>query len=159
VGLQRSDVFVANTLKCLRYNAMVQLGDGTWERIGRLVRERYAGEVLSIDSAGQIVARRVTGWHESPVGSRPVFRLPCGSSRRAGAGRVGIELTGDHPVLTRRGYIPAERLTADDQIATGQGLSELAFDVACGTVLGDGSLPRRSACLTFGHSQRQTEYA
>src|SRR5918999_5980749 len=38
IGLSRSEVFIANTLKCLRYNAMVQLGDGSWDRIGRLVR-------------------------------------------------------------------------------------------------------------------------
>src|SRR3954452_720528 len=37
IGLSRPDVFIANVLKCLRYDALVQLGDGTWERIGRLV--------------------------------------------------------------------------------------------------------------------------
>ena len=41
IGLTRADVFVANTLKCVRYNAMVQLGDGSWERIGRLVRHGH----------------------------------------------------------------------------------------------------------------------
>ncbi len=38
IGMERKDVFVANTLKCLRYRAPVQLADGSWERIGRLVR-------------------------------------------------------------------------------------------------------------------------
>src|SRR3989337_1046393 len=38
IGLQREQVFIANILKCLRYNALVQLEDGSWERIGRLVR-------------------------------------------------------------------------------------------------------------------------
>ncbi len=59
VGLARSDVFIANVLKCLRYNAMVQLGDGSWERIGRLVRSRYSGTVMSVD-AGRLprAARR-----------------------------------------------------------------------------------------------------
>src|SRR5688500_10439332 len=37
LGMKRSDVWICNVLKCLRYNAMVQLGDGSWERIGRLV--------------------------------------------------------------------------------------------------------------------------
>src|SRR5436305_2603758 len=32
IGLERSEVFIANALKCLRYNATVQLGDGSWER-------------------------------------------------------------------------------------------------------------------------------
>ena len=128
IGLQRKEVFIANTLKCLRYNAEVQLGDGSWERIGRLVRRRYAGEVMAVDAAGHIVPRRVTGWHETPVGNRRVFRLTYASSNRAGAGRVGIELTGDHPVLTQRGYVPVQQLSATDEIATGQGLGDPAFD-------------------------------
>ena len=40
IGMKRSDVFIANVLKCLRYDAKVQLGDGSWKRIGRLVRSR-----------------------------------------------------------------------------------------------------------------------
>src|SRR3970040_777174 len=32
IDLTRADVFVANVLKCLRYDAPVQLGDGSWER-------------------------------------------------------------------------------------------------------------------------------
>src|SRR2546428_1129610 len=53
IGLERSQVFVANVLKCLRYNAQVQLGDGSWERIGRLVRDRYDGTVMSVDDQGR----------------------------------------------------------------------------------------------------------
>ena len=48
IGMERRrDAFIANVLKCLRYTAQVQLADGSWERIGRLVRSRYAGEVMS----------------------------------------------------------------------------------------------------------------
>src|SRR6185312_7099649 len=36
IGLDRGEVFICNTVKCLRDNAMVQLADGSWERIGRL---------------------------------------------------------------------------------------------------------------------------
>src|SRR5258708_2978244 len=46
IGMQRGDVFIANVLKCLRYNAQVQLADGSWERIGRLVRQQYDGSVM-----------------------------------------------------------------------------------------------------------------
>jgi hypothetical protein len=48
--------------------AMVQLGDRSWERIGRLVRTGYAGTVMSVDEHGQLVPRRVTGWHATPRG-------------------------------------------------------------------------------------------
>src|SRR5688572_5310520 len=54
-GFARGEVFIANVLKCLRYNALVQLENSTWERIGRLVRSHYAGRVMSVDVEGRIV--------------------------------------------------------------------------------------------------------
>jgi uracil-DNA glycosylase family 4 len=159
IGLSRSDVFIANVLKCLRYNAQVQLGDGSWERIGRLVRDRYDGTVMSVDADGKLLPRRVTGWHATPLGGRSVYKLTYRSAKRAGAGRVSIQLTGDHPVLTERGYVRVDELRGSDRIATGQGLSATARDVVYGTLLGDGSISRSRASLTFGHSQRQLDYA
>jgi uracil-DNA glycosylase len=159
VGIARGDVYIANVIKCLRYNAQVQLEGGGWERIGRLVRSRYAGKVMSVDSAGCLVPRRVTGWHESPLAGRRVFRMTYRSSKKAGLSRVAIQLTGDHPVLTDRGYVAVQDLPRGAKIATGQGLSPLAFDVVCGTVLGDGHLSAASAYLFMGHSARQGAYA
>ena len=158
IGLQRGDVFVANVLKCLRYNAPVQLGDGSWERISTLVRTRYSGMVMSVDSAGRLVPRRVTGWHATPLGDRSVYRLTYRSAKRAGNGRVGIELTGDHPVLTERGYVRTDQLRPGDRVATGQGLSGAARDLAYGTLLGDGCITQARRSLTFSHSARQAEY-
>jgi uracil-DNA glycosylase len=159
IGLKREYVFIANVLKCLRYNALVQLADGSWERISRLVRSRYDGEVMSVDEDGRLVAKRVTGWHATPLAGRRVYRLTYQSAKNAGAGRVGIQLTGDHPVLTERGYVPADELQPIDRVATGQGLSNLARDVVCGTLLGDGHLNAASAHLAFSHSEKQSAYA
>jgi uracil-DNA glycosylase family 4 len=159
IGLSRGEVFVTNIVKCLRYDSRVQLGDGSWERIGRLVRTKYSGTVMSIDDHQRLVRRRVVGWHATPVAGRRVFKLTYRSAKGAGPGRVSIKLTGDHPVLTTRGYIPVEKLRADDRIATGQALSDVAFDVVCGTVLGDGHIDSRSSHLSLRHSVRQADYA
>ena len=159
IGLSRSDVYIANVLKCLGYDAHVQLGDGTWERIGRLVRSKYGGTVMSIDEHGNLVPRRVVGWHATPLGDRRVYRLTYRSAKRAGLGKTSVQLTGDHPVLTDRGYVRADELEPTDRVATGQGLSELAYDVVCGTLLGDGTLSAASAHLSFGHSVEQAAYA
>lgn len=159
IGLSRQDVFVSNTLKCLRYTAQVQLGDGSWERVGRLVRSRYSGEVMSVSEDGCLVPRRVVGWHATPVADRRVFKLSYDTAKHAGPHSVGVQLTGDHPVLTERGYVPVQDLRPDDRVSTGQGLDEMEFEVICGTLLGDSSIPRKSACLTMSHSARQADYA
>ncbi len=159
IGKKREDVYICNVLKCLRYNAPVQLGDGSWERIGRLVRRRYDGTVMSVDDSGRIVARRVVGWHSSPLAGRRVFRLTYRSGKRVGASQTAVQLTGDHPVLTDQGYVPVERLEPGTRIATGQGLSPVARDVVWGTLLGDGNLHSHTASLSFSHSAIQADYA
>ena len=58
------------------------------------------------------------------VAGRTVYRLTYRSCKNAGTGRVGIQLTGDHPVLTERGYVPVAELRDGDRVATGQGLCQ-----------------------------------
>ena len=159
IGLKRgNNVYIGNMVKCLRYNALVQLGDGRWERIGRLVASKYPGDVMSVDESGALVHRRVTGWHSSPIAGRRVFRLSYASLKAVGVSKCGIQLTGDHPVLTERGWLAVQDLRKGDRIATGQGLSEAAFDLVCGTLLGDGHIPKGNAHLSMSHSARQEEY-
>lgn len=159
IGLSRGEVFIANVLKCLSYRAMVQLGDGSWERIGRLVKDRYGGTVMAVDAEGRLVPRKVTGWHATPLADRRVFKVSFRSAKVNGAAKASTTMTGDHPVLTERGFVDAEELRAGDRVATGQGLSRLVKDVVCGTLLGDGSIRRTQASLMFSHSARQAAYA
>lgn len=156
--LQRADVFIANVIKCLRYNTNVLLEDGSWERIGRLVRQRYSGKVMSVASDGALVARRVVGWHTTPLGSRSVFKVSHVAARGRGGNPVVTWLTGDHPVLTRRGFVNAEDLEDTDEVAIGAGLSQVASQVIAGTLLGDGGIPRGNAHLQMTHSAAQEEY-
>jgi len=156
--MRRADVFIANVIKCLRYNAQVQLADGRWERIGRLVRSRYSGEVMSVADDGRLVPRRVIGWHTSPLGSRSVYKISHVASRGRGGNRATTWLTGDHPVLTRRGFVAVQELTSADEIAVGAGLSRVALQIVTGSLLGDGCIPRNSSHLQLIHGAAQEEY-
>lgn len=159
MGLQRNEVFIGNIVKCLRYDASVLLGDGTWERIGRLVRRQYAGTVMSVDPQGHMVPRRVTGWHATPLANRQVYKLSYRSAKNAGMAKSAIYLTGDHPVLTARGYIAVQDLTEIDRIATGHGFSATTRNLIYGSLLGDGHINASSAHFSFSHSIKQADYA
>jgi uracil-DNA glycosylase len=158
IGLERDEFFVMNTLMCLRYNAKVQLGDGSWERISRLVNHKYSGDVMSVDAYGRLVPRRVVGWHATPLAGRRVFKLSFGRAKPSGRFVANVELTGDHPVLTDEGWVAVQDLRPGARIATGQGVSATALDMLEGTLLGDAHLPTKSACLTMAHSFVSLEY-
>ncbi|MBI2341329.1 MAG: hypothetical protein HYU98_01145 [Deltaproteobacteria bacterium] len=159
MGLKRDDVYIGNVVKCLRYNAMVQLGNGKWERIGRLVRNKYNGLVKSIASDGTIINKKIIGWHETALGNRSVYKLTYNSAKPAGSAVCAIYLTGDHPVLTKRGYIQTKDLRGSDLIATGQGLSKTAKKIIYGMLLGDGHITSKQTLLSFSHGMAQEDYA
>ena len=91
IGLERGDVFIANTLKCLRYNAAVQLADGNWERIGRLVRSRYSGGVMSVDAYGHLVSPSCDRLARNTAGRSPLVWIQLQRRRRTlGRGDVSV---------------------------------------------------------------------
>ncbi len=152
MGRKREDVFIANVLKCLAGDTPVRLGDGTWQPLRRLVHRRYDGLVMSVDSAGRVVPRRVTGWHASPRAGRRVVRLSLRSRGRDTA----ITLTGDHEVLTDSGYVAAEMLSAGDRVAAGvPGVEALEAETAVRALAG-GGVGRRARSSV--HGELQTVY-
>lgn len=153
------DCYIANIVKCLRYNSLVQLEDGSWERIGRLVRNRYNGKVKSVDKYGNIINKKVLGWYVTPLAGRQVYKLTYKSAPRRGSYKSSITLTGDHPVITEKGEKSVSSLTKKDKIMVGQGFPKVIMDLIVGSLLGDGHICYNNAYLSFSHSIKQKEYA
>lgn len=106
------DVYIANVVKCLTAETLV-LTELGYQPIGKLVRDRWSGQVLSLTPDRQLVWRAVTGWHQSPLAGRSLYQVT-----RPGQD-IGYTATADHPVLTRRGWLPVADLQPGDLVATG----------------------------------------
>ncbi len=120
---------------CLHTGTPVILGDGTSRPIEKLIRAKYDGEVLALDSQGHIVKARVTDWFRQRTDNQEWLVV-----RRVGEkGHArGLTLTPDHEVYTQRGRVRADELSPGDSILTGE--TELAWDeqqAVLGTLLGD----------------------
>ncbi len=106
------DVYIANVVKCLTADTLV-LTELGYQPLGPLVRDRWQGRVLSLDAERQLVWQPVTGWHQSPLAGRDLYQVTLPGQD------IGYAATADHPVLTRRGWLPVADLQAGDLVATG----------------------------------------
>ena len=159
VGKSRHELSFGNTINCLTYESSVVLGDGSTRVIGKLFADRYAGEVRTVIDGKPAVAR-VTGWHKSLRGDRRLFKLTTRYARSRGSKTVGPVITEDHEVLTARGWVPVVQLSPSDRVAT----RDLALDargaaVITGSLLGDGTLPLKSAAFQTSHVATNRDYS
>lgn len=108
----QQDVYIANMVKCVTKDTPILTQQG-YKSIGWIVDNRWSGEVLSLTPDRQLTWHKITGWYRSPLGGRPLYRVTYKDSN------LGYTATGDHPILTRRGWIPVEELQPQDLVATG----------------------------------------
>lgn len=142
--LKREDLYICNSVCCLRYNCKVLLGDGSYKTISQMVREKYSGEVMTISQSGKLEKRRVTNWYKNDLGTRKCYKLSYQNAKRNNRGRSGPTLTEDHPVLTRTGYKKVSDLSLEDEIAIGEPSPNIVLqDIIYGSMLGDAHISTR----------------
>jgi len=147
---------------CLSYASLVQLGDGSWRKIGELVDTRYDGLVMSVSEDGRVVQSRVVGWWDNGV-TEEWYKLHLVGGRSGRWGVLGPKFTADHEVITDRGRVPVGCLQPGDRILT----TESAYtddqqQVLLGTLLGDGGYSSRNnggAGLRLGQASAREAYA
>jgi recombination protein RecA len=147
---------------CFHYDTRVVLGDGTTEKIGKIVHHKLPVEVLSWDpDTGRIEPRRVVNWFDNgPTDRFLQFEVAGGPS-----GKHGFAATENHVVFTPQGPRAAGEIEVGDEVLVAvddYALTEDQFHLLLGSGLGDGSLRRTGAhAATFrvGHGERQAEYA
>lgn len=161
VDLDIRHAHLSNAALCLDHMTLVRMADGSTKRIGWLVKNRCADEVLTVEKDGTIGHRPITGWYRNPLGGRTLLHVSHEWAKNNSNGAVRTVVTEDHPVMTRTGWVQARDLNGEHEIATGSfAPAGAALDVAYGTLLGDGHIPaNRGAVLGFSHAEDQKEYA
>jgi recombination protein RecA len=146
---------------CFHYNTRVVLADGRREKIGKIVNQRMAVEVLSYDPAtGKIEPRKVVNWFDNGRAAEFIqFEVEGGRS-----GRRHLAATENHVIFTPRGQVRAGSLKVGDEVlfsAEDYRLSDDQFQVTLGGGLGDGSIRKvgaHAAHFRVGHGPAQKDY-
>jgi DNA polymerase I-like protein with 3'-5' exonuclease and polymerase domains/uracil-DNA glycosylase len=158
-GMQRAEAHVTNTHLCLDGPTLVRMAGGSTMRINEIVKRKYRGQVLTVEADGSLGVRPIVGWHRNLRGRRRLVRLTHEFSKGNPQGSARTHLTEEHLVLTSEGWRKAREvdgllIATGDRAPTGA-----ALEVAIGTLLGDGSIPRtQSGYLCVCHAVDQAEY-
>lgn len=123
---------------CLHTGTPVVLADGSSRPIEKLVRSKYAGEVLAANEEGKMVPARVTGWFRERVENQSWLVIRHENMK---GGAWGLTLTPDHQVYLERGLTRADEVVPGDKILSKYpALDEYRWQAALGTALGDSSM-------------------
>ncbi len=129
---------------CFHYSTRVMLADGTSEKIGKIVNQKLAVEVLSWnEKTGAIEPRPVVNWFDNgPVEQFIQFEVEGGPS-----GRRCFAATPNHTILTPDGEVSAEELEVGSEVLVSvedHAMSDDQLQLVLGGSLGDGSLRKVS---------------
>ncbi|ONM48998.1 replicative DNA helicase [Nocardia donostiensis] len=128
---------------CLPASARILRADtGGETTLGELLATGEQPLVWSLDERMRMVARPMV--KVFPSGQKEVFRVRLASGRE-------VEATGNHPFLTVDGWIPLERLTIGDRVATPRSVPEPVHTmrmvdaevILLAHMIGDGSCVKR----------------
>lgn len=136
-GSVREDLDL-HTYNCLMAGTPVVCADGRTRLIENIVRQKWAGEVLSLSADGEIESRRILAWHKQRVPGQNWIQVRTSADRAASRGLI---VTPDHEVYTQNGPTRADAVQVGDLLYR----SETAFtpeqrQALLGTLLGDSSL-------------------
>ena len=148
---------------CFHYNTRVTLADGTQEKIGKIVNQKMAVEVLSYDpETDRIVPRKIVNWFDNGPTDEFLQFTVAKSGRN---GRAQFAATANHLIRTPGGWRPAGELLAGDRVMVTEPhrLSSQQMQVVLGSLMGDGNLspnPRGRSGVRFrlGHGPKQADY-
>lgn len=173
VGLKPGDEVIVPVLNCLQADSRVLLPNDKTRKIKDLVKEKYSGEVVSVNpKTGEIQNKKVVNWYQSQLGDRKLLRVSTENNNISAVTKKGVWVTNDHEFLTRHsGYIRADNLTHNKVITPDvdlqtiyPALNKKQYDFVIGSLLGDATIQKSSGKksklgrFSFGHCIEQEEW-
>jgi recombination protein RecA len=147
---------------CLSYDTRVTLGDGSTERIGKIVNQRLPVEIMSMDpETGEISPKRIVDYYNNGE-TDDWWTFDVASA--GGRGRRSFTCTSNHLIFTPDGEKHAFEIEEGDEVLVAvkqYDLNEDQVKLISGSALGDGSLRFASdhnVAFRVGHSEGQREY-
>jgi recombination protein RecA len=148
---------------CFNYGTRVTLADGTQEKIGKIVNQRMAVEVLSYDPVtDRVEPKKIVNWFNNGPAER---FLQFTVAKSGGNGRAQFAATENHLVRTPGGWREAGELIVGDRVmlAEQRRLSDQQWQVVLGSLMGDGNLSpnrhdRSGVRFRLGHGPAQAAY-
>ena len=148
---------------CFNYNTRVTLADGTQEKIGKIVNQKMAVEVLSYDpESDRIVPRKIVNWFDNGPTDEFLQFTVAKSGRN---GRAQFAATANHLIRTPGGWREAGELLAGDRVMVTEPhrLGSQQMQVVLGSLMGDGNLSpnrrdRTGVRFRLGHGPKQADY-
>jgi superfamily II DNA or RNA helicase len=150
--------------ECFQYNTLVLMPDGKYEKLGKLVRTQYEGDVMSWNIKKKIMEPQKVIGHIRKKPTAPMVMVKTGESG-------GVTCTNNHLFLTDNGWKMAKDLKRHDLIImpdmtnsnSSYILPEDVRQMVLGSSLGDGHLRKAHktvlrASLSITHCLKQKEY-
>src|SRR5437762_2448054 len=125
---------------CFNYSTRVTLADGTQEKIGKIVNQKLAVEVMSYDPVtDRVEPKKIVNWFNNGPAER---FLQFTVAKSTGNGRAQFAATANHLVRKPGGWREAGELVAGDRVmpAERRRLSGEQWQGVLGSLMGDGHL-------------------
>ena len=167
---QRIGLVVINQLRskvgvlygCCNYETHVTLEDGTTEKIGKVVNQKIQKKIQCLNTTtGEIVFRPIKNYFKNGKADK-FLQFKVQKAGENGFSQFGV--TENHMIFTPDGEKPAGKIKIGDYVL-GRGdfvFSPIQYQLAVGSLLGDGSLKRGKngikTSLRFSHGEKQIEY-
>jgi uracil-DNA glycosylase family 4 len=133
---------------CFIDETRVSLADGSFKKIGDIVKDKLSVDVRGMDESGKVITTKVIGWRKVFVPNQKWLKIKTEATDQP------IYCTPDHKIWANGTWKEAKDIRVGDILkSSGVGCKALLH----GTLLGDASVDKRGR-FTFTHCLEQREW-